>query len=220
MGKNNKEIENNGLYCSFCGKTSKEVAKLIAGANTYICNECIDICNTIIQDEIIENKNPEELKGKYVYELLEQHFEPMGLESIISYSYFFHMDTCNKVQGIIDRWLKKNKVKFKFIGIGRRYNNPQIEFNFSELWEHQHYPFFVGPTQFEIPGLSKNIENKHLKNGLWLCVNNSIPYAIYLDYRTINESNQKGVYLEVAGVENEGLDFIETLFNSIESALK
>lgn len=39
------------LYCSFCGKSQKEVRKLIAGPSVYICNECIELCNEIIADE-------------------------------------------------------------------------------------------------------------------------------------------------------------------------
>ena len=39
------------LRCSFCGKSQTEVRKLIAGPNVYICNECIDICNEIINDD-------------------------------------------------------------------------------------------------------------------------------------------------------------------------
>ena len=39
------------LRCSFCGKTQNEVKKLIAGPNVYVCNECIDICNEIINDD-------------------------------------------------------------------------------------------------------------------------------------------------------------------------
>ncbi len=40
-----------GLYCSFCGKSQKEVKKLIAGPAVYICNECIELCNDIIAEE-------------------------------------------------------------------------------------------------------------------------------------------------------------------------
>ena len=36
------------LKCSFCGKTQKQVKKLIAGPGVYICDECIDLCNEII----------------------------------------------------------------------------------------------------------------------------------------------------------------------------
>ena len=39
------------IFCSFCGKSQKEVRKLIAGPSVYICNECIDLCNEIIADE-------------------------------------------------------------------------------------------------------------------------------------------------------------------------
>ena len=39
------------LHCSFCGKSQNEVKKLIAGPSVYICNECVDICNEIINDD-------------------------------------------------------------------------------------------------------------------------------------------------------------------------
>lgn len=41
-----------GLHCSFCGKSQREVKKLIAGPNVYICDECIDLCNDIIAEEM------------------------------------------------------------------------------------------------------------------------------------------------------------------------
>ncbi|HEY0319849.1 MAG TPA: ClpX C4-type zinc finger protein [Pyrinomonadaceae bacterium] len=40
------------LHCSFCGKSDKEIKRLIAGPRVFICNECIDICNNIIADDI------------------------------------------------------------------------------------------------------------------------------------------------------------------------
>lgn len=42
------------LYCSFCGKSQHEVRKLIAGPSVYICDECVDLCNDIIREEIKE----------------------------------------------------------------------------------------------------------------------------------------------------------------------
>ena len=41
------------LYCSFCGKSQHEVRKLIAGPSVFICDECIELCNDIIRDEIV-----------------------------------------------------------------------------------------------------------------------------------------------------------------------
>ena len=40
------------LKCSFCGKSQKQVKKLIAGGGVYICDECIELCNEIIEEEI------------------------------------------------------------------------------------------------------------------------------------------------------------------------
>ncbi|MGQ0793891.1 MAG: ATP-dependent Clp protease ATP-binding subunit ClpX [Deltaproteobacteria bacterium] len=46
-----RDAKDGKLYCSFCGKSQKEVKKLIAGPTVYICNECIELCNEIIADE-------------------------------------------------------------------------------------------------------------------------------------------------------------------------
>ena len=43
------------LKCSFCGKSQKQVKKLIAGPGVYICDECIDLCNEIIEEELTQN---------------------------------------------------------------------------------------------------------------------------------------------------------------------
>ena len=46
------------LYCSFCGKSQHEVRKLIAGPNVFICDECVELCNDIIREEMEENAPP------------------------------------------------------------------------------------------------------------------------------------------------------------------
>ena len=45
------------LYCSFCGKSQHEVRKLIAGPSVFICDECVDLCNDIIREEVQESQN-------------------------------------------------------------------------------------------------------------------------------------------------------------------
>ena len=47
------------LYCSFCGKSQHEVKKLIAGPSVFVCDECVDLCNDIIREELLE-VSPEE----------------------------------------------------------------------------------------------------------------------------------------------------------------
>ena len=46
-----KQDANKDLCCSFCGKSQKEVRKLIAGPSVYICDECVELCNEIITED-------------------------------------------------------------------------------------------------------------------------------------------------------------------------
>ena len=58
-----KRNGNKLLYCSFCGKSQHEVRKLIAGPSVFICDECVDLCNDIIREEIQE-QDAEETSAK------------------------------------------------------------------------------------------------------------------------------------------------------------
>ncbi len=53
--RSKKGKEEKLLYCSFCGKSQHEVRKLIAGPSVFICDECVDLCNDIIREEIHES---------------------------------------------------------------------------------------------------------------------------------------------------------------------
>ena len=64
------------LRCSFCNKTQDQVRKLIAGQNVYICDECIEVCSEIIEDELDDYDNSTEinlLKPKEIKEFLDQY---------------------------------------------------------------------------------------------------------------------------------------------------
>src|SRR6202795_1312248 len=64
------------LKCSFCGKSQKQVKKLIAGPGVYICDECIDLCNEIIEEELSETtelKLDELPKPQEIYSFLDEY---------------------------------------------------------------------------------------------------------------------------------------------------
>jgi len=64
------------LKCSFCGKSQKQVKKLIAGPGVYICDECIDLCNEIIEEELSESselKWDNLPKPREIYEFLDSY---------------------------------------------------------------------------------------------------------------------------------------------------
>ena len=64
------------LKCSFCGKSQKQVKKLIAGPGVYICDECIDLCNEIIEEELAETSDlrfDELPKPREIFEFLNDY---------------------------------------------------------------------------------------------------------------------------------------------------
>jgi ATP-dependent Clp protease ATP-binding subunit ClpX len=74
--RNGKSDDGKLLYCSFCGKSQHEVRKLIAGPSVFICDECVELCNDIIREEMQEktssgsNKLP---KPQEVNEVLDEY---------------------------------------------------------------------------------------------------------------------------------------------------
>jgi ATP-dependent Clp protease ATP-binding subunit ClpX len=66
------------LKCSFCGKSQKQVQQLIAGPGVYICDECVELCNEIIEERLAEAKETEvedfELpKPKEIFAFLDEY---------------------------------------------------------------------------------------------------------------------------------------------------
>ena len=63
-----KDGDNKGdklLYCSFCGKSQHEVRKLIAGPSVFVCDECVELCNEIIREEIQDGEAEESQESTY-----------------------------------------------------------------------------------------------------------------------------------------------------------
>jgi ATP-dependent Clp protease ATP-binding subunit ClpX len=73
----NKNENEKLLYCSFCGKSQHEVRKLIAGPSVFICDECVDLCNDIIREEVQETATTEAMSKlptpREIKEILDQY---------------------------------------------------------------------------------------------------------------------------------------------------
>jgi len=68
--------EKGQLKCSFCGKLQEQVKKLVAGPGVYICDECIELCNEIIEEEFsgdVEVELKEVPKPKEIKDILDQY---------------------------------------------------------------------------------------------------------------------------------------------------
>jgi ATP-dependent Clp protease ATP-binding subunit ClpX len=94
-----KKDENDNLFCSFCGKNQSEVRKLIAGPAVYICDECIQLCSEIIEEESEKDATdtehvmvPKEIKGKLDNYVIEQEAAKKVL-SVAVYNHYKRLDT-------------------------------------------------------------------------------------------------------------------------------
>ena len=93
-----KKDENDNLFCSFCGKNQSEVRKLIAGPAVYICDECIQLCSEIIEEESEKDAKdseqimvPKEIKGKLDGYVIEQESAKKML-SVAVYNHYKRLD--------------------------------------------------------------------------------------------------------------------------------
>jgi ATP-dependent Clp protease ATP-binding subunit ClpX len=93
-----KKDENDNLFCSFCGKNQSEVRKLIAGPAVYICDECIQLCSEIIEEESEKDSKdserlmvPKEIKGMLDGYVIEQEAAKKVL-SVAVYNHYKRLD--------------------------------------------------------------------------------------------------------------------------------
>jgi len=94
-----KDESNENLFCSFCGKSQKEVTKLIAGPAVYICDECIQLCGEIIEEEVEQDRGdtkktflPKEINAMLDEYVIEQDMAKKTL-SVAVYNHYKRLDS-------------------------------------------------------------------------------------------------------------------------------
>jgi ATP-dependent Clp protease ATP-binding subunit ClpX len=94
-----KDDPNDNLFCSFCGKNQKEVKKLIAGPAVYICDECIQLCSEIIEEETEKEAGelanlmvPKEIKARLDEYVIEQEYAKRIL-AVAVYNHYKRLDS-------------------------------------------------------------------------------------------------------------------------------
>jgi hypothetical protein len=76
---------NNTLYCSFCGKSQHDVRKLIAGPTVFICDECVDLCDEIIENEELLNLfEADDERGNHSYPAAFAYMREKSTEQLMS----------------------------------------------------------------------------------------------------------------------------------------
>ena len=103
------------LYCSFCGKSQNDVRKLIAGPSVFICDECVDLCNDIIREEILDQEQPESEDylptPKEIRAALEEYVigQPRA-KMVLAVAVYNHYKRLNYVSGKDDVELGKSNI--------------------------------------------------------------------------------------------------------------
>jgi ATP-dependent Clp protease ATP-binding subunit ClpX len=118
------------LKCSFCGKSQKQVKKLIAGPGVYICDECIDLCNEIIEEELAEAgevKLDELPKPAEIHDFLDQYVvgqaQTKRTLSVAVYNHYKRIQAGDKSRGDNDgvELAKSNILMLGPTGCGKTY---------------------------------------------------------------------------------------------------
>ncbi len=106
--------EKGSLKCSFCGKTQEQVRKLVAGPGVYICDECIELCNEIIDEEIYsdENDNLKDIpKPQEIRDILDQYVIDQDVaKKTLSVAVYNHYKRINAKDRLDDVELQKSNI--------------------------------------------------------------------------------------------------------------
>ena len=179
-----------GVKCSFCGKTQDSVRKIVAGPGVYICNECIELCNEIIESEYYEEDN-----DTYTLAGLEKIPSPREIKEILD-QYVIGQDEAKKTLSVAVYNHYKRIANEEEMESKHEQNDDDVEIQKSNI-------LLLGPT-----GCGKTLLASTLAKIL------NVPFAI-ADATTLTEAGYVG-----EDVENILLKLIQAADGDIEKAEK
>lgn len=104
------------LYCSFCGKSQHEVRKLIAGPSVFVCDECVELCNDIIREEVQEETSAAQAKSNFptpqeIYRILDEYvIGQSAAKKVLSVAVYNHYKRIENQDAIGDVELSKSNI--------------------------------------------------------------------------------------------------------------
>ena len=179
-----------GVKCSFCGKTQESVKKIVAGPGVYICNECIGLCNEIIESEFYDEDD-----DAYTLAGLDQIPSPREIKDILD-QYVIGQDEAKKTLSVAVYNHYKRIANEEEMMAKHEKNDDDVEIQKSNI-------LLLGPT-----GCGKTLLASTLAKIL------NVPFAI-ADATTLTEAGYVG-----EDVENILLKLIQAADGDIEKAEK
>jgi len=104
------------LYCSFCGKSQHEVRKLIAGPSVFVCDECVELCNDIIREEVQEEAEAAHSKGKFpvpqeIHRILDEYvIGQSNAKKVLSVAVYNHYKRIEHKEAVGEVELSKSNI--------------------------------------------------------------------------------------------------------------
>ncbi len=104
------------LYCSFCGKSQHEVRKLIAGPSVFVCDECVELCNDIIREEVHEDAETTTTHGNFpkpgeIREILDEYvIGQAAAKKVLSVAVYNHYKRIENEENVTDVDISKSNI--------------------------------------------------------------------------------------------------------------
>ncbi len=104
------------LYCSFCGKSQHEVRKLIAGPSVFVCDECVELCNDIIREEVQESNDSGHSESKFpkpaeIREILDEYVIGQGdAKKVLAVAVYNHYKRIEHEESVGDVDISKSNI--------------------------------------------------------------------------------------------------------------
>jgi AAA+ superfamily predicted ATPase/ATP-dependent Clp protease adapter protein ClpS len=195
--------------CSFCDKPSDNEQSLFKGNSASICDDCI-MTGTNHLSNVSRKK-----KFKYAYEAIAWHFAGLPHDEIVTTSRQFPGHMRADVQIAINKLFSQSPVRFFGIYEQHRYET----LTFAALTKDGQHAATISAAQFQDVEIGENLPVKCLNNGLWLCREVDLRYAVVLSFhREFGQESGTCVEIAVSSGE-EGSLFVQRCFKELEDVI-
>lgn len=199
--------------CQFCHNTADEQRRMVVGDSGVICSECIGKGQEVLRSN---GEVPAEAESPYLFRLLDQHFAPASLPSLLATSRNFQLRQQADLQLAMDELFGERQIGVNFVGVQPEYRHESV--TLARLIERRRSAMQAAPAQFEEVDIGNGESVRCLKNGVWLLRDGDRPYAVV--FATNDEyGNGARLTLEIAAPGQAGVEIAGKLFEAIERRL-
>lgn len=202
--------------CQFCSSSSSE-SQLFAGGVGLICIDCARKCVETSTSDGSAGRSPfASGDEQYVYQRLFRHFAPRSALEMQSTRRSFPLRQQADLQRALDELLGSRIVPQNFVGILSKSHHEEI--GYANLLQREYSRAEIAPPMYEEVDIGRGERVRCLKNGLWLLIDGTEPYAVVLSQ--IERHDGSSIIIDVAVPPGEkGIAITETFFGAIERRL-